>query len=138
MKSFWRQTGLVAVGASFGALFRELVFLFVELFLQESPGGLFDWPWALLIVNVSGAFVLGWLLVVGSQLSRWQETYRPFLAVGILGGYTTTSAFAVVTVEMLRNGNFVSALLNIGLSVGLAIWAFSAAQKLANARMAKP
>jgi fluoride exporter len=137
MSMFWKQTGLVAVGATLGALFRELFVLFVELFLRESPGGLFDWPWALLIVNVSGAFVLGWLLVSGSQFANWQETYRPFLAVGVLGGYTTTSAFAVVTIEMLRNGYFVSAALNIGLSVGLAIWAFSAAQKFANARMAK-
>jgi fluoride exporter len=134
MTMFWKQTGLVAVGATLGALFRELVFLFVEVFPRESPGGLFDWPWALLLVNVSGAFALGWLLVAGSRFVNWQETYRPFLAVGVLGGYTTTSAFAVVTIEMLRNGKFVSALLNIALSVGLAIWAFSTAQKLANAR----
>jgi fluoride exporter len=138
MNMFWRQTALVGAGASIGALFREVTISLFNLFIPESPGGPFDWPWALLLVNVFGAFVLGWVLVTASGHANWQNQYRPFLTVGILGGYTTTSAFAVVTVEMLRNGNFFSALVNIVLSVGLAMIAFIKAQQLAATRLAKP
>lgn len=137
MTIFWRQTGLVALGATLGALFREFVFFLSGSAAPVSPGGVLDWPWALLVVNVSGAFILGWLLVVGASASNWQSTLRPLFAVGVLGGYTTTSAFAVVTVEMLRNDNFISAGLYVAASVALAVWAFGAAQKSANVRMAK-
>jgi fluoride exporter len=88
---------LAAVGGALGALARwgltEVI---------PSSGG---WPWATLLVNLTGCLLLGALLgVLGRRLPEpaWA---KPFLGVGVLGGYTTFSAFAVEVVELVDGGS---------------------------------
>ena len=69
--------------------------------LPHDAGG---WPRATLLVNLAGCLALG--LVVGAVLSRSPSPswLRPFLATGVLGGFTTFSAFAVETVQLTDTG----------------------------------
>lgn len=86
-----------AMGGALGALARWGVG-------EALPSDAGAWPWATLLVNLSGCLGLG--VVLGVVLprhpgSRW---LRPFLATGVLGGYTTYSAFAVETVQLGEAG----------------------------------
>jgi fluoride exporter len=63
--------------------------------LNEALAGSGPFPWATFIENVSGSFALGVLVVV--LLERWPQSkyLRPFLGVGVLGGFTTFSTYAL-------------------------------------------
>jgi CrcB protein len=86
-----------ALGGALGALARWAV----STALPHAHGA---WPWATLLVNLSGCLVIGFLLAV--LLARYAHSVwmRPFLAVGVLGGYTTYSTFAVDVVQLARAG----------------------------------
>jgi fluoride exporter len=86
-----------ALGGALGALARWGV---AEALPHEAGG----WPWATLLVNLSGCLLLG--LLIGSVLARSPDSpwLRPFLATGVLGGYTTYSAFAVEIVQLGEAG----------------------------------
>jgi CrcB protein len=89
---------LAALGGALGALARWGV---AEL-LPPSPTG---WPWATLLVNLTGCLLLGALVAVLAVRSPEASWPRPFLAVGVLGGYTTYSAFAVEVVRLTEAGS---------------------------------
>jgi fluoride exporter len=88
---------LAALGGALGALARWGV----SRALPHSPG---RWPWATLLVNLTGCLLIGVLLAV--LLSRFPTSTwaRPLLAVGVLGGYTTFSTFAVDLVRSIEVG----------------------------------
>jgi CrcB protein len=86
-----------AVGGALGALARWGV----ARALPHSPG---TWPVATLVVNLTGCLLIGVLfavLLVRFPASPW---LRPFLATGVLGGYTTYSTFAVDVVQLADAG----------------------------------
>lgn len=97
----------VALGGALGAAARAAA---VELWPQRP--GLF--PWSIFAVNTLGSAVLALVLVWGERSlaghPRWHHLWRPFMATGVLGGFTTTSAFAVLSVELLRSGQTATAL----------------------------
>lgn len=68
-------------------------------------------PWATFWTNLSGSFLLGFLLVV--LLERFPPTryLRPFLATGILGAYTTMSTYTVETALLFKDGHAATAML---------------------------
>ncbi len=81
-------------------------------------------PWHTFAVNTSGAFVLGALIAIAAR-HGWPGWWRPLLAVGLLGGYTTFSTFALESTELaLRGMHLTSALYAMGsLVLGmLAAW----------------
>jgi len=88
---------LAALGGALGALARWAA---AEA-LPTAPGG---WPWATLLVNVTGCLLLGVLVGVLAARSPEPAWARPFLAVGVLGGYTTYSTFAVEVVDLMDDG----------------------------------
>ncbi|TFV67873.1 UNVERIFIED_ORG: fluoride efflux transporter CrcB [Bacillus sp. AZ43] len=88
---------LAALGGALGALARWAL---AEA-LPASPGG---WPWATMLVNLAGCFLIGILLAVLAARSPEPAWARPFLAVGVLGGFTTYSAFAVEVVALVDDG----------------------------------
>jgi len=110
---------LVMTGGAIGAGLRYGVGLAVP------PGeGLF--PWATFLVNLAGGLgaglLLGLLLVQGSPA----EPFRLFLGVGLLGGFTTFSAFSAETAGMIQNGQLGLALAYVVASiVGAVILLFS-------------
>jgi len=69
--------------------------------LPRSSGG---WPWATLAVNLVGCLLIGVLLAVLSARRPDDEHLRTFLGAGVLGGFTTFSAFAVEVADLLRVG----------------------------------
>ncbi len=89
---------LAALGGALGALARWGV----ATVLPHSPGG---WPWATLLVNLTGCLLLGALAAALTARSPEPPWARPFLAVGVLGGYTTYSAFAVEAVALVEAGD---------------------------------
>jgi CrcB protein len=93
---------LAALGGALGALARWGI----ATALPPSSGG---WPWATLLVNLSGCLLIGVLLAVVLARFSAHPWIRPFLAVGLLGGYTTYSAFAVEVVRMAEAGSWSTA-----------------------------
>ncbi|CCG05752.1 fluoride efflux transporter CrcB [Blastococcus saxobsidens] len=91
---------LAALGGALGALGRWAL---AEV-LPSSPAG---WPWATLLVNLIGCFLIGALLAVLAARSPEPTWVRPFLGVGVLGGFTTYSAFAVEVVRLVDGGALV-------------------------------
>jgi fluoride exporter len=87
---------VVAVGGALGALGRWGV----AEGLPSSGGGL---PWATLMVNLTGCLLIGVLLAVLLERYPRSPWLRPFLATGVLGGYTTYSTFAVDVVRLVAD-----------------------------------
>jgi CrcB protein len=63
-----------------------------------------EWPWATLLTNMSGCLLIGVLMVVIAERVRPHPLVRPLLGVGVLGGYTTFSTYAVDTVAAVQSG----------------------------------
>lgn len=93
---------LVALGGALGALARWAV----GAALPSSPAG---WPWATLLVNLTGCLLIGVLLVVLVERFPGSPWLRPLLATGVLGGYTTYSTFAVDVVLLAEAGAWATA-----------------------------
>ncbi|HEX6338626.1 MAG TPA: CrcB family protein [Jiangellaceae bacterium] len=113
--------GVVAVGGVMGAEARYGVDLLVP-----SGGGI---PWGTLLVNVSGCLVIGVLMVVLLELTAQHRLLRPFLGIGVLGGFTTFSAYAVEIQALLDDARVILALAYLAASPVLAIascWAGAA------------
>lgn len=83
-----------------------------------------NFPWGTLVVNISGSLAIG--LIAGYLLlltHEWQETMRLFVIVGVLGGFTTFSAYALDSVIMLQKGDYLPAAAYIGGTVIFSILA---------------
>lgn len=90
-------------------------------------------PWGTISINIIGSFVIGFVgtLTLASGRYPLSETARLFVMVGFCGGFTTFSSFSLQTLDLLRNGAWSRALLNIGLSVILCLAAVAAGHMLA-------
>ncbi|MBF6332921.1 fluoride efflux transporter CrcB [Nocardia transvalensis] len=89
--------GAIAVGGSIGALARYGLSQ-----LWPVPSGSF--PWATFTVNVTGCFLIGVLMVLTTEAWIAHRLLRPFLAVGVLGGFTTFSTYAGEMRSLLQPG----------------------------------
>jgi CrcB protein len=111
--------GVIAVGGVLGAEARYAAGLL-------APHGAGQWPWATWLVNVSGCFLIGVLMVVVTELTSPHRLLRPFLGVGVLGGYTTFST-AMVDVQQLalagRAGTALAYLLSTAVAAVVAAFA---------------
>lgn len=111
---------LVGVGGACGAMARYGVSRLVAL----SPTSA-QFPFATMLVNLSGCFLIGLLLGPGeSQLGRPVLTtgIKLLLITGFLGGFTTFSAFGFETFDLIRREQIVSAGANVLLSVSLSLF----------------
>ena len=85
-------------------------------------------PWGTLLINVIGSFVIGFFGTLTGPDGRVfvGSTARQFVMVGICGGYTTFSSFSLQTLNLLNDGEWLSAGGYVGASVVLclvAVWA---------------
>jgi fluoride exporter len=102
---------LVFLGGGIGASARYYLSGAVYRFLST------DFPYGNLIVNISGCFAIGLLMVLMEERFLSAPSLRVFLTIGILGGFTTFSSFSFETVALLRDAEIFRASLNIAASV---------------------
>jgi fluoride exporter len=116
----YQVLGAIAVGGVLGAEARYGL----GVLWPHRAGG---WPWATLLTNVSGCLLIGVLMVVLTERVRPHPLVRPLLGVGVLGGYTTFSTYAVDVVTAVQAGRAAVAVLSAVVTPVLALLAVSAA-----------
>lgn len=104
----------VAVGGAAGSVSRYLL-------VQLLPAR--DFPYGVLLVNVIGCFAIGLLRALPAERLLLSANVRDAVAIGLLGGFTTFSAFAFDTVAMFIHGNKLYAMLNVMAQVFLCLLA---------------
>ncbi|MDX1461144.1 MAG: fluoride efflux transporter CrcB [Xanthomonadales bacterium] len=110
----------VAAGGAIGASLRYMAAALTHQFVGR------EFPYGTLLVNVTGSFVIGYLLVWLPESEDSLPVLRLLLITGILGGFTTYSAFSVETLQLVQEGHLARAGLNIVLTLTLcfgAVWA---------------
>ncbi|CUH50933.1 fluoride efflux transporter CrcB [Shimia marina] len=109
----------VALGGAVGAALRYLVGIGVIRLVGQ---GLWQgFPLAIVTVNVVGSFLMGAFVVLAAQ--RGLTHLSPLIMTGLLGGFTTFSAFSLETVTLMERGAYGTATLYVGLSVAGAVGA---------------
>ncbi|WP_422048160.1 fluoride efflux transporter CrcB [Shimia sp.] len=103
----------VAVGGAIGAALRYLVGLGVVRLVGQ--GFWNGFPLAIITVNVIGYFLMGAFVVVAAQ--RGLTHYSPLVMTGLLGGFTTFSAFSLETVTLVERGDYGAAAIYVAVSV---------------------
>jgi CrcB protein len=108
---------VIFVGAGLGGLLRH----FTNQMCQRWFGT--DLPWGVFIINVSGSFLMGVAtgVLAFKATAAWPHSLRLFMTTGVLGGYTTFSAFSLDAVVLIERGDFMEAGLFIAGSVVLSI-----------------
>lgn len=106
---------LVALGGALGASLRYLW----GVGLYRVTGGPTDFPLAIMGANILGSFLMGAFVVLAAQ--RGLTHLSPFVMTGLLGGFTTFSAFSLETVTLMERGAFGQAGLYVVLSVVLSV-----------------
>ena len=112
----------LVLGGSLGAVARWGLHRVVDL---RFPAGA-AFPWGILLVNVAGCFLFGWLFSRFEGREWASESLRLAVFTGFLGSFTTFSTFGWNTFELMRDGQAGLALLNVAASVILglaAVWA---------------
>ena len=115
---FLKDCIAVMLGGGLGAL----ASFFMSCAIYEKPFPAF--PITVLIINLSGCFLVGLLFSLFSK--RISEFLKAFIFIGFFGSYTTFSNFAYQTNNLFLYGKINTALLNIAISVivGIALFAF--------------
>jgi len=111
------QVLAIAAGGAIGSVGRYYVAGAFERWLSGAIG--VGFPYGTLAVNAIGSAVLGLLVGLFTTLFETTPELRLFLVVGLLGGFTTFSAFSLDTVALFEKGEARRALLYIALSVVL-------------------
>jgi len=101
----------IAAGGALGAVGRYA--LSSQITHWIGPG----FPWGILAVNVVGCFVLGVIAELGALTLNLSPEMRAFLTTGILGGFTTFSAFALDSAVMIERGDWIATVLYVAASV---------------------
>jgi fluoride exporter len=107
----------IAIGSALGGTARFALSGLVANAFGET------FPWGTLIINVTGSFAIGFFNTLTGPDGRWfvSSQGRLFFMTGICGGYTTFSSFSLQTLNLAREGEWLSAGGNIAGSVVLCL-----------------
>ncbi|MEX0282090.1 MAG: fluoride efflux transporter CrcB [Arenibacterium sp.] len=106
---------LVAIGGAIGSALRYLAGVGVVRLVGHQ-----EFPLAILSVNIVGSFMMGVFVVAAAQ--RGLTHYSPLIMTGLLGGFTTFSAFSLETVTLFQRGAMGQAAIYVLASVVLSIF----------------
>ncbi|MEO6398368.1 MAG: fluoride efflux transporter CrcB [Tepidiformaceae bacterium] len=109
------RLALVIVGGGLGSGARYLI----GLWAVSQAGTAF--PWGTLAVNLSGSFLIGLIATLADESGSTGPNTRLFLVAGVLGGFTTFSAFSLESWRLFDQGDSIRALLYVVGSVGLGL-----------------
>ena len=119
----------VAAGGAIGSVARHGL----NIVVSRTIGAGF--PWGILLINICGCLVMG-MVAAGLLRLPMPDAARLFLATGILGGFTTFSAFALDTMKLVQAGQTGLAALYVLASVSLSLLAVFAGFLLMRAVLA--
>ena len=105
------QVLAIAAGGAIGALLRFWMSNGVYVLLGRG------FPYGTLAVNVLGSLVMGFLYIVMLERLSLGAEWRGFVLVGLLGAFTTFSAFSIETLTLLEQADYGKAVTNMLLSV---------------------
>jgi CrcB protein len=111
---------MVAIGGALGSVLR----FWLGSYLVTRLGSRF--PYGTFVVNISGSFLIGIVITIFAERTQWSDNWRYLIPIGLIGGYTTFSAFEYETFRLFQDGQILTAALNVVLSVivGFAgVWA---------------
>jgi CrcB protein len=100
----------IAVGGALGSLLRYAVAGWAQRLFSSS------FPWGTLSVNLIGSLAIGLLWGLFEEMAVSQNL-RIMIFIGVLGAFTTFSTFSLENFHLLRDGEFMMVLFNVGLSV---------------------
>lgn len=98
---------LITFGGAIGTLLRYLTSLVAAQWFGT------EFPYGTLIVNLSGAFIIGLVQQLGTEALMIPDSTRLFLTTGMMGGLTTYSTFSYETVRLMESGAWSQAWINI-------------------------
>ena len=116
-----RQLDVLAVVAAGGVLGAEARYG-AGVLVPHTPDA---FPWSTLLVNALGCLLIGVLMVVLAEMTAPHRLARPFLGVGVLGGFTTFSTYAVDVQRLLlahRAGSALAYLTGTVVAALVAVW----------------
>ena len=121
MKTALINAAIVGSGGFVGAICRYGLSGLVQRYT-----GLSTFPWGTLVVNMVGCLAIGAAVGLMDSRQLFAPDFRLFALIGLLGGFTTYSTFGYETFALLRDAEYMRAMLNVGIHVvlGLAlVWA---------------
>jgi CrcB protein len=113
----------VASGGAAGSVLRYVVSGFAQRVLVPGAGPFAAFPAGTLVVNVSGSLLIGLVAGLAESRALIGPDVRLLLVTGVLGGYTTFSAFSLETLLLLRSGQTTTALTTVCLQLVLGVTA---------------
>lgn len=111
------QALAIAIGGALGSLLRFWMSSGVYALLGRG------FPYGTLAVNVLGCLIMGMLFVVFLERLGADGVWRAAILIGVLGGFTTFSAFSIETFNLIEEGAYLKAGLNMVGSVILCVGA---------------
>lgn len=110
-----KTIAMIALGGACGSVIRHLMNGGISVLLKT------DFPAGILFINVLGSFFMGMLFAAFTFLWSPVDDVRMFLTAGVLGGFTTFSAFSLDAMQLWSRGDAAGAMLYVILSIGFSI-----------------
>jgi fluoride exporter len=110
---------MVGVGGALGSILR----FWLGSYVGDRLGSRF--PYGTFVVNISGSFLIGLIITLLAEKTHWSSNWRYLVPIGVIGGYTTFSAFEYETFRLFQDGQLLMGSLNVALSViagFVAVW----------------
>ncbi|MDH3562997.1 MAG: fluoride efflux transporter CrcB [Gammaproteobacteria bacterium] len=112
-----RQLLAIAAGGAVGSLLRFWMSNWVHFAAGRS------FPYGTLVVNVLGCLIMGFLFVLFIDRLTDNPVLRAGILIGVLGGFTTFSSFSIETFNLIEQGSWPKAMVNMGASLVLCVGA---------------